>query len=187
MEARTQNRSLAVATGLYGHLICGASNLQSAVLLALRLTWGWQLVESGSGHLTHIQQTIDAFKGWGVPFATFNVYISGSMELLGGMLLVVGFATRLVSIPLVINFIVAYAAASRDTFKEFFAGQHRKGYDDFINDAAFPMLMLALIMLAFGPGKASIDYLLKRTVFGKRGDPRGFHVVSDPANVATSR
>jgi putative oxidoreductase len=187
MEAITQNRSVVLATSLYGHLICAAGNLQSAVLLALRLTWGWQLAESGWGHLHHIQDTIDAFTGWGVPFPAVNVYISGSMELLGGTLLLLGLATRLISIPLVFNFIVAYAAASRDTFKEFFAGQHQKGYDDFINDAAFPLLMLALIMLAFGPGKASVDYLLKRTVFAKREDPRAFAVVSDRSNIAANQ
>jgi putative oxidoreductase len=168
MEPIDSHRSPNIFIRLYEHLICSAGHLQSAVLLALRLTWGWQLAESGYGHLTHIQQTINAFTGWGVPFPTFNVYLSGSMELTGGCLLILGLATRLISIPLVFNFIVAYASASRDTFKEFFAGQHQKGYDDFINDAAFPMLMLALIMLAFGPGKASVDYLLQRTVFRKR-------------------
>ena len=156
---------------LYEKLICFAGCLKSAVLLALRLTWGWQLLESGYGHLTHIQNTIDAFRGWGVPFPTFNVYLSGSMELTGGLLLILGLATRVISIPLVFNFIVAYLSASRDTFKEIFSGQLQKGYDDFINDAAFPMLMLALIMLAFGPGKASIDYLLKRTIFARKNAP----------------
>jgi putative oxidoreductase len=152
---------------LYEFLVCRASYLQSAVLLILRLTWGWQLAESGYGHLTHIQNTVDAFKSWGVPFPELNVYISGSTEILGGTLLIFGLATRVISIPLIFNFVVAYATASKDTFRELFHGMLQKGYDDFINDAAFSMLILALIMLAFGPGKASIDYLLERTLFRK--------------------
>jgi putative oxidoreductase len=176
---------LNLAARLYDHLICAASHLQSAVLLVLRLTWGWQLVESGYGHLTHIQQTIDAFKGWGVPFPELNVYISGSTEMLGGTLLIFGLATRAISIPLVFNFIVAYASASRDTFSELFHGMLQKGYDDFINDAAFPFLMLALAMLAFGPGKASIDYLLQRTVFRSK-DVHGFPVIGEGSNTVTS-
>jgi putative oxidoreductase len=175
METMLNKRDSNIAFRLYDCLICAGSHLQSAVLLALRLTWGWQLFESGHGHLTHIQNTIDAFKGWGVPFPTFNVYLSGSMELIGGLLLIFGLATRLISIPLVFNFLVAYLSASRDTFKEIFSGQLQKGYDDFINDAAFPMLMLALLMLAFGPGKASIDYLLKQTIFARR-NPAGFPI-----------
>jgi putative oxidoreductase len=156
---------------LYEFLICQASYLQAAVLLIIRLTWGWQLAESGYGHLTHIQNTVDAFKSWGVPFPELNVYISGSTEILGGTLLILGLATRIISIPLIFNFIVAYATASKDTFRELFHGMLQKGYDDFINDAAFSMLVLALIMLAFGPGKASIDYLLERTVFRKDPQP----------------
>jgi putative oxidoreductase len=173
METLPNSRSPYLFIRLYEYLICGARNLQSAVLLILRLTWGWQLVESGYGHLTHVANTIAAFKGWGVPFPEFNVYVSGYTELLGGSLLMLGLATRLISVPLVFNFIVAYASASRDTFTELFKGDHLKGYDDFVNDAAFPFMMLALVMLAFGPGKASVDYLLQRTVFRKRTSPPG--------------
>jgi putative oxidoreductase len=165
MMQSTQPHFLKTPTRIYELLICIGSNLQSAVLLALRITWGWQIAESGYGHLTHVQQTIDAFKGWGVPFPEINVYISGCTEVIGGTLLILGLATRLISVPLIFNFIVAYASASRDTFKEFFGGQLQKGYDDFINDSAFSVLMLALIMLAFGPGKASLDYLIGRLYF----------------------
>jgi putative oxidoreductase len=144
-------------------LVGGANHLQSAVLLGLRLTWGWQLVESGYGHLTHVQRTVEAFKGWGVPLPELNVYISGGTELVGGALLVLGLATRLISMPLIFNFLVAYATASRDKIKQLFLGPDRlDGYDKFINDSAFTMLVLALVMLAFGPGKASLDYFLRR-------------------------
>ena len=144
-----------------------AAYLQSAVLLILRITWGWQLLESGYGHLTHVQKTVDAFRSWGVPSPQTSVYISGTTELVGGILLVIGLAARLISVPLVFNFLVAYATASRDTFKQIVVSP-RDGYDAFINDSAFPMLMLALIVLAFGPGWISIDHLLLRNVFHVR-------------------
>jgi putative oxidoreductase len=164
----------------YGTFACAASNLQSFVLLLLRLTWGWQLAESGYGHLTHVAKTIDAFTGWGVPFPAFNVYVSGITELLGGSLLILGLGARLISVPLVFNFIVAIIAASRHDIADAFAKNGLlAGWDQIINDGAFPMLMLALIMLAFGPGKVSIDYLLKRTLFRKLGPdsrPGGFSV-----------
>ena len=156
------NQVLSRIVRKYDLLVGGASHLESAVLLGLRLTWGWQLVESGYGHLTHVQKTVEAFKGWGVPLPELNVYISGGTELVGGALLVLGLATRLISIPLVFNFLVAYATASRDTLKQLFLGPDRlDGYDKFINDSAFTMLVLALVMLAFGPGRASLDYLLR--------------------------
>jgi putative oxidoreductase len=176
MEAKIDRPIPALIIRLYEHLICGASNLQSAVLLALRLTWGWQLAESGYGHLTHVDKTVQAFIDWGIPFPTANVYLSGSMELMGGTLLLLGLATRLISIPLIFNFIVAYAVDARDQLKEMFTGKHLDGtwggrldgYDNVINYAAFTLFVLALIMLTFGPGKASIDYLLQRKVFRRR-------------------
>jgi putative oxidoreductase len=150
------------AVRLYDLIVCIGSHLQSFVLLALRLTWGWQLLESGYGHLTHVQKTVEAFKGWGVPLPQVNVYISGGTELVGGALLILGLATRLISLPLIFNFIIAYVTASRATLTQLISGPERlDGYDKFINDSAFPMLILALAMLAFGPGKISIDCLLK--------------------------
>ena len=147
--------------------------LQSFVLLAMRVTWGWQLFESGYGHLTHVQKTLEAFQGWGVPFPQLSVYVSGTTELVGGLLLVLGLATRLISVPLLFNFIVAFATASRGTFVQILHGPQRlEGYDAFINDSAFPMLILALTLLAFGPGRVSIDYLIGRFL-RSRGNPDG--------------
>lgn len=147
----------------YQRLVCTSSYLQSAVLLVLRLSWGWQLAESGWGHLTHVQKTVEAFQGWGVPFPHLNVYISGTTELIGGSLLLIGLGTRAISIPLVFNFIVAIVAASRsDIAASFHQNGLLAGWDSIVNDTAFPMLMLALLMLAFGPGKASLDYLIQR-------------------------
>jgi putative oxidoreductase len=175
METSLTYRSPNPFVRLYEYLVCRTGDLHSAILLILRLTWGWQLAESGYGHLTHIDKTVQAFVDWGIPFPRANVYLSGSMELIGGSLLILGLATRLISIPLIFNFIVAYAVDAKDALKEMFTGRHLDGswggrldgYDNVINYAAFTMLILALIMLAFGPGKASIDYLLGGTLFRK--------------------
>ena len=72
---------IALITKAHDLLAKTGSHLQSFVLLALRITWGWELLESGYGHLTHVQKTVEAFKGWGVPLPTVNVYISGTREL----------------------------------------------------------------------------------------------------------
>ena len=139
------------------------SKLQPFVLLALRVTWGWELLESGYGHLTHIQITVEHFRSWGVPFPGLNVYVSGTTEMIGGALLILGLATRFIAVPLIFNFLVAYATASRATLTQLFFGpNHLEAYDKFIDDSAFPMLILSLIMLAFGPGKFALDHLVSR-------------------------
>ena len=174
---------LSKAFAFEGHrrLTVAGTHIQSIVLLALRVTWGWQLLGAGYGHLTHVDKTVEAFKGWGVPFPLANVYISGTTEMVGGGLLVVGLAARLVAIPLVFNFLVAYATASRATIVQLITGEggnRLDAYESFINDSAFPMLILALAMFAFGPGKLSLDHLLRRFVFSRnpKQQPEGFDV-----------
>jgi putative oxidoreductase len=128
----------------------------SLVLLLIRLGWGWELVESGYGHLTHIAQTVDAFKGWGVPYPELSVHISACTELIGGILIMLGLATRFISIPLIVNFITAYATASRDEFTHLF----KQDPSHIVDDSAFPFLVTSLLMLAFGAGMFSLDYLI---------------------------
>src|SRR4051794_11665648 len=140
----TLQQRLDQAVTLHGRFTRLASNLQSGVLLFLRLTWGWQLAQAGYGHLTHIENTVEAFRGWGVPLPVFSVYVSGITELAGGTLLMLGLAARLISVPLFFNFLVAYATASRATLVQLAAGPNRlEAYDAFINDSAFTVLALA--------------------------------------------
>jgi putative oxidoreductase len=148
-----------------------ASYLQSVVLLIIRLIFGYELVISASGHLHHVPDMVKNFTDWGVPLPRLNVYISAYTELIGGWLLMLGLAARLISLPLVFNFIVAYLTASKDTVHMLaFGPNHLDGVDKFFNDSAFNFLIAALVVLAFGPGRASIDYLLERTVF-RRSKP----------------
>lgn len=160
-------------TRAYGLLVSFGNNLRSLVLLIVRLTWGWELYLSGYRHLTHYDSTLQAFKGWNVPMPEVNVYISGCTELVGGLALMLGFGARIIAIPLFFNFCVAYATASILSLKQFaFGGQYlsRRDYDPgrlsaleaIINDTAFPFMITSLLMLAFGAGRISVDYLLAR-------------------------
>jgi putative oxidoreductase len=149
---------------LYSRFVATATCLQSLVLLFIRLAWGFQLYESGLGHLTHVAKTAQFFENLHIPFPVANVYICGSTELAGGVLLMLGLFSRIISVPLIFNFCVAYLTASLDSVK---ALLHFKNPDDFINDAAFPFLVTSLLILAFGPGKISIDFLIEK-FYGKK-------------------
>jgi putative oxidoreductase len=143
--------------------------LQSPVLLFIRLAWGFQLAESGWGHLTNVEKTAGFFTSLHIPFPVANVYLSGTTELVGGILLMLGLFSRLISIPLLFNFCVAYLTASHAAIKELL---HFQSPDDFINDSAFPFLVTSLLILAFGAGKISLDYLLEKCC-GKKSDASG--------------
>lgn len=163
--------------GLFAH---GATSLQSAVLLLFRLSIGWKIYLSGYRHLfVNLHGTIDAFRNsFHVPMPELSVYVSGTTELVGGVLLMLGLATRLISVPLAFNFLVAILTAGRKSVTQaIFGGKildpdsynpgHLGGLEAVIDDTAFPFLLTALATLAFGAGKVSLDYFIERTLFRK--------------------
>ena len=142
---------------VYGIWIKAVSCLQSPLLLVMRLYWGWQMFVSGRAHLSDVPTMVQRFQEWGIPFPSFNVYLSGLTECTCGLLLLVGLASRIITIPLVINFCVAYLTASRQTVLSIF-----KDPDAFVSDAAFLFLLTSFIVLVFGPGKFSLDWLIAK-------------------------
>jgi putative oxidoreductase len=145
-----------LCASIYRQLIAKGGYVQSTILLIIRLAWGWQLLESGHAHLADVEGTAKNFAEWGIPMPTLNVYLAGSTEMIGGALLMLGLATRLISVPLLFNFCVAYLTASRETVKHLLS----QNPDALINDAAFPFLITSILMIAFGPGKVSLDCLI---------------------------
>jgi putative oxidoreductase len=131
--------------------------LRSPLLLALRLIFGWGLFQTGKGKLENIDRFIDFLTHLHIPMPVANAYFVASLECVGGLLLMLGLASRLICIPLVINFIVAYLTADLDSVKGFFSDQ-----DAFTNAAPFLYLLTSLIVLAFGPGIFSVDALIRR-------------------------
>jgi len=151
----------------YRSLADRTTYLQSVALLILRIGFGFGLWISGYAHLTHVDAMVKRFVEWHVPFPTLSVYVSGITEAAGGVLLFLGLATRLVSIPLIFNFVVAYATASREEWSRFVHGpDHWGGWADIINDSAMPFFVAAWVLLAFGAGKISLDYVLERWTAG---------------------
>jgi putative oxidoreductase len=151
-----------------------ASYFQSIALLVLRIGIGSALIVSGWGHLHDINMMVERFKRWHIPHPLFNVYVSGTTEAVGGALLILGLATRLISLPLIVNFIVAYATASRSEFSALHKGLHAgpastwDAWGDIVNDSAMPFLAASVILFAFGPGRISLDALIRRIVVGRR-------------------
>ena len=143
-----------------------ASHLQST-----RCSWpGWDsgfpCSSAAARHLHNVDTMIERFTSWGVPMPKVSVYVSGCTEMIGGLLIMVGLATRLVSLVLVFNFIVAYLTASKEKVHNVVHGPFSSdNWGDILDDAAFPFLIIMLVFLAFGPGKASLDCLIKRLVF----------------------
>ena len=131
--------------------------LRSPLLLALRLIFGWGLFQTGKGKLENIDRFIDFLARLHIPMPSASAHFVASLECVGGLLLMLGLASRLICIPLTINFIVAFLTADREAVTNFFKDQ-----EAFTNAAPFLYLLTSLIVLAFGPGLFSIDALIAR-------------------------
>ncbi len=142
---------------LYALFVRVAKSLQSPFLLFVRVYWGYQLAVAGWGKLTNIPTTIENFTKMGVPAPAFNAHFVGGVEFVGGVLLILGLASRLISVPLIINMFTAFVIADRDALKSIFSEP-----DKFYGAAPYTFLFACVIILIFGPGLFSLDTLIAR-------------------------
>ena len=150
-----------LALKFYGYFALAANSTQSVVLLVIRLYWGWQFFITGRGKFDDIHKVIDFFTSLGIPAPALNAWFVSGLELVGGALLFIGLGSRLIALPLFIDMVVAYITADREALTSVF-----RDPDKFTNAAPFAFMLASLIILAFGPGKVSLDYLISRRVEG---------------------
>jgi putative oxidoreductase len=156
-----QSKPVLLIQRAYGWLIQGGTLLQHPLLLLVRLYFGWRFYLTGSGKLGDIAATVENFTGWGVPFPKLSVYLAGTTECVCGILLMAGLASRLISIPLVFTMLVAYATAHKDSLT-FAIKEDDVFLGPFVDATPFVFLLVALVVLAFGPGVFSLDWLLQK-------------------------
>jgi putative oxidoreductase len=134
-----------------------AAALQPVVLLGARLYWGWQLFESGKGKLGNISMVVDYFGSLGMPAPEVTARLISGLELVGGILLFLGLASRPIALILTGNMLGAYWMGDREAFLSFISDP-----DKFQGAAPFTFLCVSLVVLAFGPGSLSLDALITR-------------------------
>jgi putative oxidoreductase len=154
--SKPANPLLAGIAFLYDLLVFVGNHLQSPLLFAIRFVFGIQLMQAGLGKLFNIQMPIGYFTDLGIPFPVENAWLVSFTETFGGIFLAFGLLTRLTAIPLTINFIVAYITTEQDGLKDLLSFDT----DKFCADTAFPYLATAVVVLIFGPGALSVDYLI---------------------------
>jgi putative oxidoreductase len=140
----------------YELLIVSGSALQSPFLLVLRLYFFWQLFLTGKGKLANIGRVTEFFASLGIPLPTLNAYFIGSLECFGSLLLIIGLASRPLALLVLLSMIVAYLTADFEAVSGIFSDP-----DKFVKADPFPFLLSALIVFVFGPGRFSVDALLK--------------------------
>lgn len=136
--------------------------LQSPLLLIVRLWWGWSFFQTGKGKLMNLEKTAAFFESLHIPLPKVNAIAAGSVECVGGLLLLVGLGSRIVSVPLIFTMVVAYVTADNEAWHAILSDP-----DKFTGATPFLFLFASLLIFAFGPGKLSVDALL----FGTKNGP----------------
>jgi putative oxidoreductase len=130
--------------------------LQSPFLLFVRVYWGWQLSQSGWGKLHNLANVTDFFTSLNLPFPAQTALAISSLELFGGIFLALGLLSRTTALVLTANMFMAYVTADREALLSIFSDP-----DKFSAAAPFTFLVASVIVLLFGPGKISLDTLLR--------------------------
>ena len=140
-----------------------AATLQSPLLLIIRLYWGLSFAQSGWGKLMNLERTAGFFAELGLPLPKLNAIMAGATECGGGILLALGLFARPAAVPLIFTMIVAYATADKEALLALTSDP-----DKFVTAAPFLFLLASLLVLAFGPGKFSLDAWRLRKSGGAR-------------------
>ena len=128
--------------------VADAAALVARLLLGVVLiAHGWQKVATNG-----LAATTDGFAALGVPLPGVAATLSAAVELGGGALLIVGLATPVVGLLVVLNMIGAGV----------FAGHFTSGV--LVTEGGWELVGViaagALLLIAFGPGRYSVDHLL---------------------------
>lgn len=122
----------------------------AVVVAAIRVASGIFFVSVSTGKfLDHAQESVD-FDRYGVPVPDLAVYAVGVVELLGGLLLVIGLLTRPAAAVLALDMIGAIATAGRVEGGSFHLG------------VAPAALAVMLLLLWAGSGRPALDPMLER-------------------------
>lgn len=133
--------------------------LQCPLLTAVRLYWGIQFAQDGWGKLTHLDRVTQFFTTLGLPAPGMTALMIAQVEFAGGIFLVLGLGSRLISLALFINMTMAYLSVSDDRVN--FSHILSKP-DDFYGATPFTYWFAALLILIFGPGFFAADTLIVR-------------------------
>lgn len=110
------------------------------------LIFGYNKIMSGNAHLTQLGSAISFF-GITHGYLLFG-YLAALTELCGGAAYILGFCTRIVSLPMIFLLIVAI--------------QFHLQQNDAFTKWSFPAICLCIVIsfLIAGSGKYSVDYML---------------------------
>jgi putative oxidoreductase len=150
-----------------------AEKLCSPLLLAVRLYWGWQFIQTGWGKLHTLARVTDFFTSLNIPFPALSAHFVAGLEFFGGILLILGLFSRPIAFLLTGSMFVAYWTADHEALVSIFSNPGK-----FYGADPYTFLFAAIMVLAFGPGLFSLDALIEKKFYPAKG-PTKKHLETD--------
>jgi putative oxidoreductase len=131
-----------------------AADRASAVApLLMRLTLGAVFISTGWGKLHGLDDLTGFFQTLGIPLPALNATVVASTEFVGGLLILVGLATRLAALPLAFTMAIAILTAKWSEVD---------GVATLAGFVETSYLVMFLVLAIVGPGAISLDGVLGR-------------------------
>ncbi len=121
--------------------------------LLARISIGVIFVQSGWGKLHHLDKVIQFFTSLGIPAPQLQAPFVAGVELVGGVLVLLGLLTRMASVPLIGTMGVAILTAKRGDIHEL---------GDLLFMPEFLFIVLLLWLIVKGAGAVSADRILAK-------------------------
>lgn len=153
----TPSKPIAQLRSLYNRFLGAAASFESPFLLLVRLYWGWQFAQTGWGKLHHLSHVTGFFASLHIPAPGPTAVFVSLLELIGGILLILGLGTRVMGFLLAVDMFVAYLTTDISALATILSNP-----SNFYNDAAYTFLIASLIVFVFGAGRFSLDYWIYR-------------------------
>ena len=128
-----------------------------------RLVIGWVFLQSGWGKLHSQEKVVAFFTQLGIPAPEFQAKLVACTELVCGALILVGLATRIATIPLMITMAVALMTALKSDIH---------GLSDLFGVSEFLYIALLAWLGVYGAGPLSLDRIIAGKLDGGTPRPR---------------
>ena len=140
-----------------------------ASILLIRLMTGAVFFWEGLLKFTYPNQGVGRFTKLGFPFPEYTAHFVGTMEIIGGLLILFGLLTRFITFYFIIQMIVAVLTTKISLYLStsplplppappkagFWAVLHEIRSD-------YAQIMTSIFLLIEGPGRKSLDYILRK-------------------------